>query len=157
MKVAFFSVFAVIFLAVGYAVGCWMQRDQCEAEVHRQLADQAVQGLLRALLTARSIDDGAPDRALEYNDIAIHSLLHQLSENGGHDVGPEWTRAKVKTLNAIALVWAKHPPFRDASWRSDGVEWAESWERIQETHLALLEWARAECAAHPEYDCLQSL
>jgi hypothetical protein len=144
-------------IAVGFAGGYFVRANVTSSEAARELEDQALQALQRAVATAHYVRTGDTKTLTEVNDVHVYGALRQLDENQGHINDPRWIRAKVKTLNAIALYWENRAPFDNASWREKPEEWTAEWEQGHSKNLALLQWAKAECINHPEYECKKAL
>lgn len=117
------------------------------------LQDQALQIVRGHFAVAHFLSSGDVEQARDLSDTFINSGLSSLAASATTDSSPEFERAKVKTLNGVALLWEKHPPFKDAEWRDGTHDWAKEWEAGFQKNMALLRWAQAECRLHPEYEC----
>lgn len=144
-------------IAVGFAGGYFVRANVTSSETARALEDQALQTLQQAVATAHYVRAGDTKALTEVNDVYIYGALRQLDDNQGHISHPKWIRAKVKSLNAIALYWETRAPFDKASLREKPEAWTAEWEQGHSKNLALLQWAKAECIIHPEYECKKAL
>jgi hypothetical protein len=123
-------------------------------ETGRALEEQALQGVIHSLITSSYLQRNDPKTLSEANEAILYGYLRLLDENKGYNTNPDWLKAKVRTLNALSIQWDKKPPF---SWQAKEQPWQSDFEQGQAKNMALLQWAKAECLAHPEYDCKKNL
>jgi len=153
MRKAIITLTVAVGVGAGFAGGYLCHYVKAKDSLSQELGDQALRHLMDNMGVMSYQAQANQTEALSLLDVSTDQNLTLLGENSGYAKSAEWVRAKVKVLNAIALLWEKHPPFQEASWAQVSGDWVKDWKAQHESNLKLLEWARSECKAHPEYEC----
>ena len=144
---------ALIASAVGFGAGFYYRAAQLPPTA--QMEDYALTNLLENVSYAGYLAQGKQTTHRELLNVAIEGHLTKVRESQGANDGPEFQAAKIRTLNAVANLWAQEPPFTSAEWKQNEMNkawWAE-WQVQRQKNLELLRWAQDQCAKNPALKC----
>jgi hypothetical protein len=144
---------AAVSTAVGFCAGFSYRGARLPAAA--QLEDYALTNLLENVSYANYLAQGNQANHRELLNVVIEGHLTKVRESQGANDSPEFQAAKIRTLNAVANLWAQEPPFTSDEWRQNEANqawWAE-WRVRREKNLELLRWAQDQCAKDPALKC----
>ena len=137
-----------ILLAATFGLGYWARGGGTQLEA--TIEDYALQNVLEALGYARYLENGKVKQARSLIDVNLSSHLQYVSRYQGGNESQGFHETKARTLNAVALLWEEYPPVNPLGNQS---EMSEEWKSIQSANLALLAWAKEQCAGNPGLEC----
>ncbi len=137
-----------ILLAATFGLGYWARGGGTQLEA--TIEDYALQNVLEALGYARYLENGKVKQARSLIDVNLSNHLQYVSRYQGGNESEGFHEAKARTLNAVALLWEEYPPVNPLGNQS---EMSEEWKSIQSANLALLAWAKEQCAGNPGLEC----
>src|SRR5688572_9196788 len=100
---------ALIASAVGFGAGLYYRAAQVPPSA--TMEDYALANLLENVGYAGYLAQGKQAHHRKLLDVAIEGHLTKVRESQGASEGPEFQAAKIRTLNAVANLWAQEPPF----------------------------------------------
>ena len=117
--------------------------------------DEAFSPVLDHLGYLHFLTIGDSKQALGIVNVNLNKYLSRLRAVRGAIRDEAYRAGEMRTLNAIALLWEKHPPFQGDEWTYSERNslWWPQWREAHDKNLDLLRWARAQCAQRPELKC----
>ena len=137
-------IFCICFLGSLFVVP--VSGSDSENSANAELEDYALRGVLDNLGVTHLLNERDIEKLKTLTYINLHTHIASLREYEGNISNPKWRESKIRALNAIGVMWAKHPPNKTSV---DNPEW----NKLVEENNALIEWAMKECKSHPEYGC----
>ena len=115
-----------------------------------EMEDYALQNALEGLGYAHYLEKGDVDQVRSLIDINLSNHLGYIAKYQGNNHAKGFDGAKIRTLNAIALLWDESPPENPFM---NQTEVSQGWESILEENYVLLKWAKDQCANNPALGC----
>jgi hypothetical protein len=144
----------LIFIVVqGYAAACYAAEPESPFAAERE--DEAFSHVLDHLGYLHFLTIGNSKQALAIVNVNLNKYLSGLREVRGAIRNDAYRAGEMRTLNAIALLWEKNPPFQGEEWTYSerNAFWWPHWREAHDKNLELLQWARARCAQRAELKC----
>ena len=117
-----------------------------EKSTNAELEDYALRGVLDNLGVIHFLYEGNIEELKKLAYVNLHSHIASLRKYEGNISDKKWHGSKIRALNAIGVMWDKHPPNK-ISYN------VPEWWKIVEKNDAIIKWAMKECRNHPEYKC----
>jgi hypothetical protein len=151
----YFRVVLLVLFASAVSFGAGFYYRATQLSTSAQIEDYALSNLLESLGYANYLAHGKQANHRELLNVAIEGHLTKVRENQGANDDPAFQAAKIRTLNAVANLWAQEPPFTSAEWKQNETNkawWAE-WQAQRQKNLDMLRWAQDQCARNPALKC----
>lgn len=137
-------------LAGGFAAGYF-----CRVSTNPEMEDYALTNILENVGYVHNLAKGEHEamRAMLDTSLNEHLTRARLHRTAGKSA--EFEAARTRTLNAVAAIWDRYPPFQSAEWSENksNASWLSEWHKNHQQNLALLQEAKARCAAMPTLNC----
>jgi len=139
----------VVVLSIGFGAGYWYRGSQSPPQA--EMEGYALSNVLGVVGYYHYMLKGDTVTLRELLDVNLNDHLARVRRYQGAIDDEEFTAAKIRSLNAAALLWDAHPPFKSSQWLTSPTrrEWAE----ITASNLELLQWAKERCAQTPSLKC----
>lgn len=140
---------SMVVLAVGFGAGYWYRGSQ--SQLQAEMEDYALSNVLGVVGYYHFILKGDTSNLREILDVNLNDHLARVRRYQGAIDDEDFTAAKIRSLNAAALLWDAHPPFKSPQWQASPSrrEWAE----MTGSNMELLRWAKSQCAQEPSLRC----
>lgn len=117
--------------------------------------DEAFSHVLDHLGYLHFLTIGDSKQLLGVVNVNLNKYLSRLREVRGAIQDEAYRAGEIRTLNAIALLWEKHPPFQGEEWKysEPNAFWWPHWREAHDKNLELLRWAQLQCARRPALKC----
>ena len=149
MKRLALGAIGLMVLSIGFGAGYWYRAIHPSAQA--EMEDYALSNVLGVVGYYHYVLKGDTTNLRELLDVNLNDHLARVRRYQGAIDDEDFNAAKIRSLNAAALLWDAHPPFKSQQWQvspSRG-EWAE----ITSSNLQLLQWAKQQCAQTPALKC----
>jgi hypothetical protein len=140
-------------LGAGFAGGYYYGAQHVPATA--AIEDYALTNVLEDVGYVHYLAKGQFEPMRSLLDVSINTHLSRVRANGGAISDPKFEAARTRTLNAVAVLWERYPPFQSPEWRENDTNafWWSEWSAGHKKNLALVQEAKAKCAATPSLDC----
>ena len=147
------SIVAIALLSLGFGAGYWYR--SIHVRPAAELEDYALSNILEGLGYAGYLAKGDTTNLSTLLDVNLNGHLSRLREHQGAIDDEGYRAAKIRTLNALAILWEEHPPFTSDQWRENETNrlWWSEWQESRKSNSELLGWARQQCASEPSLNC----
>lgn len=148
------SIFATVLLAaLSFGGGYWYKATHPTPQA--EMEDYALVNTLGVLGYVGYLDKGQTDNLREILNVNLNDHLNRINQYQGQNTSNEFIEAKIRTLNAVALFWNQHPPFKSQQWQTTNNNsfWYPEWQEITKRNFELLSWAQQQCAQNPSLNC----
>jgi hypothetical protein len=144
---------AFLFAAVGFGVGYWYHASRPTFKA--EMEDYALTNVLGVLGYANYLKEGKIEELRDLLDVNLNDHLTRVRRYEGNISNNEFMEAKIRTLNAAALLWEERPPFKNQHWKptASNESWLGEWNEMTEKNIQLLEWAQKQCNDIPSIKC----
>jgi len=88
-----------------------------DRESKAAIADCALRRALENLAVLSYFQNGNEADLPDLASINLHAHLAALRQHGDAISDPDWIAAKIRTLNAIGLIWENSPPITDIPFK----------------------------------------
>ena len=140
-------------LAVGVAGGYYYGASH--VPVSAVVEDYALINVLEDVAYAHYLAKGEFESMRSMLDVSLNGHPSRVRTHSGAVSSPEAEAARTRILNAAAVLWERYPPFQSAEWRESETNqsWWSEWSEAHKQNLALIQEAKAKCAAVPSLNC----
>ena len=153
MKPIVTIVAAILIAALGFGGGYWYRATHPTPQA--ELEDYAVANTLGVLGFVHYLDKGQTDNMRELLNVNLNDHLARINRYQGENNSNEFIEAKIRTLNAVAILWKERPPFKSKQWQLNdtNASWYPEWQEITKKNFELLSWAQQQCSQNPSIKC----
>jgi hypothetical protein len=116
-----------------------------------EMEDYALSNVLGVVGYYHYVLQGDTVNLRELLDVDLNDHLSRVRRSQGAIADEQFAAAKIRSLNAAALLWDAHPPFKSKQWQVSPSR--SEWEQLTASNLALLQWAKQQCAQKPSLQC----
>ena len=126
-----------------------------DAATSAVVEDYALTNVLGEVGYAHYLSKGEFESMRSLLDVSLNKHLSKVRTNGGVPSTPEFEAARIRILNAAAVLWERHPPFQSSEWNKNETNkiWWSEWSDDHKKNLALIQEAKAKCASVPSLNC----
>lgn len=137
-------------LAVGFAAGYFYR-----ASTIPEMEDYALTNILEDVGYVHYLAKGEHEAMRAMLDVTLNEHLSRVRVHHMGATSSEFEAARNRTLNAVAVIWDRYPPFQSEEWSENksNASWWSDWHTNHQQNLALLQEAKAKCAAMPTLNC----
>ena len=139
----------LVVLSIGFGAGYWYRGSQ--ASLQAEMEDYALSNVLGVVGYYQYMLKGDTVNLRELLDVYLNDHLARVRRYQGAIDDEEFTAAKTRSLNAAALLWDAHPPFKSQQWQVSPSRRERA--EITAANLELLKWAKERCAQMPSLKC----
>jgi hypothetical protein len=140
---------ALAVLSIGFGAGYWYRGSQSPFQA--EMEDYALSNVLGVVGYYHYVLKGDSANLRELLDVNLNDHLARVRRYQGSIDDEDFEAAKIRTLNAAALLWDAHPPFKSQQWKASPSR--REWSEITASNLELLQWAKQQCAQMPSLKC----
>ena len=153
MKPIVAGIVGILIAALGFGGGYWYRATHPTPQA--ELEDYAVANTLGVLGFEHYLNKGQTDNLRELLNVNLNDHLARINRYQGENESKEFIEAKIRTLNAVAILWNEHPPFKSQQWQLNetNASWYPEWQEITKKNFELLSWAQQQCSQNPEIKC----
>jgi len=153
MKPIFAGIAAILATVLGFGGGYWYRATH--PTPNAELEDYAVTNALGVLGYVHYLNKGKTDNLRELLNVNLNDHLARINRYQGENTNNDFTEAKIRTLNAVAILWNEHPPFKSKEWQPNetNASWYPEWQEITKKNFELLSWAQKQCSQNPAIKC----
>lgn len=153
MKYAVAIVAALVLTAAGFGAGYWYRGTHSSPQA--EMEDYAVTNVLGVLGYSHYLAKGETENLRELLNVNLNDHLFRITQYQGANTSSDFLAAKIRTLNAAAIMWDEHPPFRSKQSQPDAANapWRGEWEQMTAKNFELLRWAQQQCSQDPSLKC----
>ena len=149
MKRIGFAAIALALISIGFGAGYWYRASHPSAQA--EMEDYALSNVLGVVGYYHYVLKGDTVNLRELLDVNLNDHLSRVRRYQGAISDDRFTAAKIRSLNAAALLWDAHPPFTSKQWRESPSR--SEWEELTASNVQLLQWAKQQCAQTPSLRC----
>ncbi len=117
--------------------------------------DYAVENTMNALTYLHYLDKGQTSDLRKLLNVNLDDHLTHIRRYQGANKNSEFLKVEIRTLNAVAVYWNEHPPFKSKEFQptESNASWYPEWQEIIKKNQELLSWAQDQCAETPSLKC----
>ena len=139
----------LLVLLVGFGAGYWYRGS--DSSLRAEMEDYALSNVLDVVGYYHYMLKGDMAHLREILDVNMNGHLGRVRRYQGAIDNEQFAAAKIRTLNAAALLWDTYPPFKSPQWQSSPTR--DEWAEITASNMELLQWAKGQCARMPSLKC----
>lgn len=120
-----------------------------------EMEDYALSNLFDNIAYVHFLSKGDYESMRSMLDLTLDSHLSRVRAHSGGVTDTQFDESRTRTLNALAVIWDRFPPFQSHQWEQSETNssWWSEWSAKHKQNLALLQEAKAKCAAMPALNC----
>ena len=141
-----------ITLTLGFGTGYWYRHKN--PPIQGEMEDYATTNVLHEVVYARFLAKGDVSGLRDAIDTNLNSHLARVVQYRGSLDDEEFLRAQLYVLSSAARLWDEAPPFKSLEAESKNKSWWPEWQEMTARNIELLDWAKQQCAANPEFNCV---